>query len=77
MKSVTSVAESSFQNIGRDMAERLGLGPEVRELKLGPSFTNNKSTAFHTLKCWYSRIFFIFLATDKNHNQIPCLIPIR
>lgn len=32
------------------MAERLGLGPEIRELKLGPTFTNNKSTAFHTLK---------------------------
>lgn len=33
------------------MAERLGLGSEVRELKLGPTFTNNKSTAFHTVKC--------------------------
>ncbi|XP_076670663.1 ell-associated factor Eaf-like isoform X2 [Andrena cerasifolii] len=32
------------------MAERLGLGPEIRELKLGPTFTNNRSTAFHTLK---------------------------
>ncbi|XP_051175776.1 ell-associated factor Eaf [Leptopilina boulardi] len=32
------------------MAERLGLGSEVRELKLGPTFTNNKSTAFHTVK---------------------------
>lgn len=31
------------------MAERLGLGPEVRELKLGPSFTSN-SSKFHTLK---------------------------
>ncbi|XP_012527433.1 ell-associated factor Eaf isoform X2 [Monomorium pharaonis] len=31
------------------MVERLGLGPEVRELKLGPSFTSN-STKFHTLK---------------------------
>lgn len=50
MKSVTSVPESSFQGIGRDMAERLGLGPEIRELKLGPTFTNNRSTAFHTLK---------------------------
>ncbi|XP_017878405.1 ell-associated factor Eaf [Ceratina calcarata] len=50
MKSVTSVPETNFQNLGRDMAERLGLGPEIRELKLGPTFTNNKSTAFHTLK---------------------------
>lgn len=50
MKSVTSVPEANFQGIGRDMAERLGLGPEIRELKLGPTFTNNRSTAFHTLK---------------------------
>ncbi|PBC32655.1 ell-associated factor Eaf [Apis cerana] len=50
MKSVTSLAETNFQGIGRDMAERLGLGSEIRELKLGPSFTNNRSTAFHTLK---------------------------
>ncbi|XP_077269246.1 ELL-associated factor [Temnothorax americanus] len=34
---------------GVSMAERLGLGPEVRELKLGPSFTSN-SSKFHTLK---------------------------
>ncbi|XP_078046630.1 ELL-associated factor isoform X1 [Augochlora pura] len=50
MKSVASVSETSFQGIGRDMAERLGLGSEIRELKLGPTFTNNRSTAFHTLK---------------------------
>ncbi|XP_076635008.1 ELL-associated factor [Colletes latitarsis] len=50
MKSVASVPETNFQGIGRDMAERLGLGPEIRELKLGPTFTNNRSTAFHTLK---------------------------
>lgn len=43
--------QSGFQGIGRDMAERLGLGREVRELKLGPTFTNDKSTSFHTLKC--------------------------
>lgn len=34
---------------GGSMVERLGLGPEIRELKLGPSFTSN-STKFHTLK---------------------------
>lgn len=50
MKSVTSVPETNFQGIGRDMAERLGLGPEIRELKLGSTFTSNRSTAFHTLK---------------------------
>ncbi|CAH2018873.1 unnamed protein product [Acanthoscelides obtectus] len=32
------------------MAEKLGLGNEVRELKIGQSFTNPKSTAFHTVK---------------------------
>ncbi|CAH1118703.1 unnamed protein product [Phaedon cochleariae] len=32
------------------MAEKLGLGNEIRELKIGQSFTNPKSKAFHTLK---------------------------
>lgn len=34
------------------MAEKfdLGLGSEVRELKIGQSFTNPKTTAFHTVK---------------------------
>ncbi|XP_012221865.1 ell-associated factor Eaf isoform X2 [Linepithema humile] len=36
-----------MQGIG--VAERLGLGPEVRELKLGSSITSNTSK-FHTLK---------------------------
>lgn len=31
------------------MAEKLGLGPEVRELKIGDSFSSNK-IAFHTLR---------------------------
>ncbi|KAG8229515.1 hypothetical protein J437_LFUL004921 [Ladona fulva] len=31
------------------MADKLGLGREVRELKLGPSFSN-KGTAFHTIR---------------------------
>lgn len=42
---------------GTSMAEKLGLGPEVRELKLGPSFTNSRGTAFHTLRC---RFFISF-----------------
>lgn len=33
------------------MGDRLGLGNEVRELKIGQSFTNPKSTAFHAIKC--------------------------
>lgn len=32
------------------MADKLGIGPERRELKLGASFTNPKSTAFHTVR---------------------------
>lgn len=46
------------QGIGNElnMAERLGLGPEVRELKLGSTFTSNISTAFHTLKCKYDHM---------------------
>ncbi|CAB0008429.1 unnamed protein product [Nesidiocoris tenuis] len=31
------------------MAEKLGLGPEVRELKIGDSFSSNQ-IAFHTLR---------------------------
>lgn len=38
---------------GLSMAEKLKLGPEVRELKLGPTFSNPKATAFHTLRCKY------------------------
>jgi hypothetical protein len=32
------------------MADKLRLGPEIRELKIGSSFLNNR-TAFHTLRC--------------------------
>ena len=33
------------------MADKLGLGSEVRELKIGQSFTNPKATAFHAIRC--------------------------
>lgn len=35
------------------MDQRLNFGSEVRELKLGSTFTsgNNARTSFHTLKC--------------------------
>ncbi|XP_014474901.1 PREDICTED: ell-associated factor Eaf [Dinoponera quadriceps] len=46
----STMPEHSYQGREPSMAERLGLGPEVRELKLGSTFTNNSSTAFHTLK---------------------------
>ncbi|XP_049824582.1 ell-associated factor Eaf [Aethina tumida] len=32
------------------MADKLGLGNEVRELRIGQSFTNPKSTAFHSVR---------------------------
>lgn len=35
------------------MADKLGLGTEVRELKLGTSFTNPKESTFYTLRCKY------------------------
>lgn len=36
------------------MENRLKIGNEVRELKLGSSFTSpNARTIFHTLKCKY------------------------
>lgn len=57
---------------GVSTVERLGLGPEVRELKLGPSFTSN-SSKFHTLKCKYDNfdiinchIFCLNNITNKN-----------
>ncbi|KAJ8680350.1 hypothetical protein QAD02_016137 [Eretmocerus hayati] len=54
MKSISSglheAIVSSSNSSSCDMAEKLGLGSEVRQLKLGPTFTNDKSTAFHTLK---------------------------
>jgi len=36
------------------MAERLRLGTEERVLKIGQSFTNPKSKAFHTVRCKYT-----------------------
>ncbi|KAJ9598452.1 hypothetical protein L9F63_010848 [Diploptera punctata] len=36
---------------GENMADKLGLGSEIRELKLGPSFTNSRGgDSFHTLR---------------------------
>ncbi|XP_039286473.1 ELL-associated factor 2 [Nilaparvata lugens] len=35
---------------GKSMSEKLGLGPERRELKFGSSFLNGRNTTFHTVK---------------------------
>lgn len=32
------------------MADKLGLGPEIKELRLGSSFTNPRGSAFHTFR---------------------------
>ncbi|XP_011494578.1 PREDICTED: ell-associated factor Eaf [Ceratosolen solmsi marchali] len=50
MKSISGTHEANLNGVACDMAEKLGLRPGVRELKLGPTFTSDKSTAFHTLK---------------------------
>ena len=48
VKSAASTSDTSFS-----IAEKLGLGSEVHELKLGSTFYNNEkpATAFHTIKC--------------------------
>lgn len=57
------------------MADKLGLGSEVRELKIGQSFTNPKATAFHAIRCKsycfysleglkYDRCYGVVLADD-------------
>uniref|UniRef100_A0A1B6D330 Ell-associated factor Eaf n=1 Tax=Clastoptera arizonana TaxID=38151 RepID=A0A1B6D330_9HEMI len=51
---------------GKTMADKLGLGPEVRELKLGPTFTNNKGTAFHTLR-------YDFKPASVDENKVATL----
>lgn len=32
------------------VSDKLGLGPEVRELKFGDSFANGRGTGFHTVR---------------------------
>jgi ELL-associated factor len=49
---------SSLLALVSEMADKLGLGPEVRELRLGSSFTN-KGSAFHTFRCELNNIFLL------------------
>lgn len=35
------------------MADKHAVNYDIRELKLGASFTNNKATQYHTIKCMY------------------------
>lgn len=48
------------------MADKLGLGPEIRELKLGSSFSNSKGTAFHTLR-------YDFKPASVDENKVATL----
>ena len=45
------------------MADKLGLGPEIKELRLGNSFTN-KGSAFHTFRCRFNALFDIRCLLD-------------
>lgn len=51
---------------GKIMADKLGLGPEIRELKLGSSFANSKGTAFHTLR-------YDFKPASVDENKVATL----
>lgn len=51
---------------GKIMADKLRLGPEIRELKLGSSFSNSKGTAFHTLR-------YDFKPASVDENKVATL----
>lgn len=48
-----------------DMADKLGLNPDIRELKLGSSFTNaSKGSSFHTLRCEFD-LYYLPVGSSK------------
>lgn len=50
---ITLMRKSAPKHVGsanKTMADQLGVGSEVMELKLGQSFTSNSSSSFHTLR---------------------------
>lgn len=51
---------------GKIMADKLGLGPEIRELKLGSSFSNSKGSGFHTLR-------YDFKPASVDENKVATL----
>ncbi|GJQ81938.1 hypothetical protein Trydic_g20405 [Trypoxylus dichotomus] len=61
------------------MADKLGLGTEVRELKIGQSFTNPKSTAFHTIKYDFKPasvdVNKMASVNVGNNNQVTVTVP--
>lgn len=61
------------------MADKLGLGPEVRQLKLGQSFTNPRSSSFHTIRYDFkpASVDINKMATVDvgNNNQVTVTVP--
>ncbi|XP_044260142.1 ell-associated factor Eaf [Tribolium madens] len=61
------------------MAEKLGLGSEVRQLKIGQSFTNPKSSAFHSIKYDFKPASVdtnkIATVDVGNNNQVTVTVP--
>ncbi|GLV38285.1 ELL-associated factor [Carabus blaptoides fortunei] len=61
------------------MADKLGLGPEVRQLKLGSSFTNPRSSSFHTIRYDFkpASVDINKMATVDvgNSNQVTVTVP--
>lgn len=54
------------------LAERLNIGDEVRDLKLGCTYNSkNTTTAFHTIKCKYMLmlVYFIHRVIYKNYTH--------
>lgn len=65
---------------GENMANKLGIGPEVRELKLGPSFTNSRGgESFHTLRYDFKPasvdVSKIATVDVGSNNQVTVTVP--
>lgn len=61
------------------MADKLGLGSEIRQLKLGQTFSNPRSTAFHTVRYDFkpASVDINKMATVDvgNNNQVTVSVP--
>lgn len=61
------------------MADKLGLGNETRELKLGPSFSNGKASSFHTIRYDFkpASVDLSKMATVdvRNGNEVMVTVP--
>lgn len=50
------------------MADKHGLNYDVRELKLGASFTNNRASQYHTIKCKTCTTLYIMRVTCNKYK---------